>query len=50
VTEDATSSESIQCLAFNDVRRWRLRLADEPLEWRAFPGFRGLARLSVLVD
>jgi cytochrome P450 len=26
-----------------------LRLADEPLEWRAVPAFRGLARLSVLV-
>ena len=28
----------------------RLRLADEPLEWRAFPAFRGLARLGVRVD
>ena len=28
----------------------RLRLADEPLDWRAFPGFRGLAKLWVLVD
>ena len=28
----------------------RLRLADAPLEWRAFPGFRGLARLWVRVD
>jgi cytochrome P450 len=27
----------------------RLRLADEPLEWRAIPGFRGLVRLPVLV-
>jgi len=26
-----------------------LRLADEPLEWRALPAFRGLARLPVLV-
>jgi cytochrome P450 len=26
-----------------------LRLADEPLEWRAVPAFRGLARLSVSV-
>lgn len=28
----------------------RLRLADEPLEWRALPAFRGLAALWVLVD
>jgi cytochrome P450 len=28
----------------------RLRLADEPLEWRALPAFRGLAKLWVLVD
>ncbi|HYB42383.1 MAG TPA: cytochrome P450 [Candidatus Methylomirabilis sp.] len=28
----------------------RARLAEEPLEWRALPGFRGLARLPVLVD
>ena len=28
----------------------RLRLADEPLEWRAFPAFRGLAKLWVQVD
>jgi cytochrome P450 len=28
----------------------RLRLADEPLEWRAFPAFRGLAKLWVLVE
>ncbi len=28
----------------------RLRLADEPLEWRPFPAFRGLARLGVRVD
>lgn len=27
----------------------RLRLADEPLEWRALPAFRGLAKLWVLV-
>lgn len=26
-----------------------LRLGDEPLEWRALPAFRGLARLRVLV-
>ena len=26
-----------------------LRLADEPLEWRAVPTFRGLAKLFVLV-
>jgi len=26
-----------------------LRLADEPLEWRALPAFRGLAKLPVLV-
>jgi cytochrome P450 len=33
------------------LRRFpRLRLADEPLEWRAFPGFRGLAKLWVRVD
>jgi cytochrome P450 len=28
----------------------RLRLADEPLDWRTIPGFRGMARLPVLVD
>jgi hypothetical protein len=28
----------------------RLRLTDEPLEWRALPGFRGLAKLWVDVD
>lgn len=28
----------------------RIRLADEPLEWRALPGFRGLAKLWVVVD
>jgi cytochrome P450 len=28
----------------------RLRLADEPFEWRALPAFRGLARLWMLVD
>ena len=28
----------------------RVRLADEPLEWRALPAFRGLARLWVEVD
>ena len=28
----------------------RVRLADEPLEWRAFPAFRGLARLPVVVE
>ena len=28
----------------------RIRLADEPLDWRAFPAFRGLAGLSVVVD
>jgi cytochrome P450 len=28
----------------------RLRLAEEPLEWRAVPAFRGLARLGVRVD
>lgn len=28
----------------------RLRLADEPFEWRAFPGFRGLAKLWVRID
>ena len=28
----------------------RLRLADEPLEWRALPTFRGLSKLWVLVD
>jgi len=28
----------------------RVRLADEPLEWRAFPAFRGLARLPVMVE
>jgi cytochrome P450 len=28
----------------------RLRLADESLEWRTIPGFRGLARLPVRVD
>jgi cytochrome P450 len=28
----------------------RIRLADEPLEWRALPGFRGLAKLRVEVD
>jgi cytochrome P450 len=28
----------------------RLRLADEPLEWRDLPGFRGLAKLWVRVD
>jgi len=27
----------------------KLRLAEEPLEWRALPGFRGLARLRVQV-
>jgi len=27
----------------------RIRLADEWLEWRAFPAFRGLAKLPVLV-
>jgi cytochrome P450 len=27
----------------------RVRLADEPLEWRAFPVFRGLAKLPVVV-
>jgi cytochrome P450 len=33
------------------LRRFpRLRLADEPLDWRPFPGFRGLAKLWVLVD
>jgi cytochrome P450 len=28
----------------------RLRLADEALEWRALPGFRGLAKLWVRAD
>jgi cytochrome P450 len=28
----------------------RLRLTDEPFEWRALPGFRGLAKLWVHVD
>ena len=28
----------------------RLRLVDEPLDWRALPAFRGLAKLWVLVD
>ncbi|HTY78269.1 MAG TPA: cytochrome P450 [Candidatus Bathyarchaeia archaeon] len=28
----------------------RARLADEPLEWRAFPAFRGLARLPVVTS
>jgi cytochrome P450 len=28
----------------------RIRLADEPLEWRALPGFRGLAKLRVEVE
>lgn len=28
----------------------RLRLADEPLEWRALPAFRGLVRLPVIVE
>jgi cytochrome P450 len=28
----------------------RLRLADEPPEWRPFPGFRGLTRLWLRVD
>jgi cytochrome P450 len=28
----------------------RVRLADEPLEWRALPGFRGLAKLWARVD
>jgi cytochrome P450 len=28
----------------------RIRLADEPLEWRSFPAFRGLAKLWVEVD
>jgi cytochrome P450 len=33
------------------LRRFpRLRLVDEALDWRAFPGFRGLAKLWVLVD
>src|SRR5262249_21756189 len=27
----------------------RVRLADEPLEWRAFPAFRGLVKLPVVV-
>src|SRR5262245_29231475 len=27
----------------------RIRLADEPLEWRAFPAFRGLVKLPVVV-
>ena len=27
----------------------RIRLADEWLEWRAFPAFRGLAKLPVVV-
>jgi cytochrome P450 len=32
------------------LRRFpRLRLADEPLEWRALPAFRGLVRLPVIV-
>jgi len=28
----------------------RVRLADEALEWRAFPAFRGLARLPIVVE
>lgn len=33
------------------VRRFpKLRLANEPLEWRRLPAFRGLIRLPVLVD
>jgi cytochrome P450 len=28
----------------------RIRLTDEPLQWRALPAFRGLARLWVVVD
>jgi cytochrome P450 len=28
----------------------RVRLVDEPLEWRAFPAFRGLAKLPVVVS
>jgi len=28
----------------------RLRLVDEPPEWRPFPGFRGLTRLWLRVD
>ena len=27
----------------------RVRLADEPLEWRSFPAFRGLVKLPVVV-